>query len=69
MPPVAMILGLLSYAPSAIKEITDLYNAIKGTFSAKDQQTVDDALQAARNADWASTAAADDALDAAAKRT
>jgi len=68
MPPVAMILGLLQYAPTAITEITALYNAIKGTFSHADQQTIDAALASAQSADAASTAAADAALSAAAKR-
>ncbi len=68
MPPVSMILGLLAYAPQAISEVTALYNAIKDTFSDQDQKAIDDALDAAQQADWAATAAADDALDAASKR-
>lgn len=68
MPPVAMILGLLSYAPQAITEINALYQAIKGTFSDSDQATIDAALKASQDADAKATAAADSALDAAAKR-
>jgi hypothetical protein len=68
MPPVSMLLGLLAYAPTAITEITALYNAIKGTFSPSDQATVDKALADAIAADAAATAKANAALDAAAKR-
>ncbi len=68
MPPVAMILGLLSYAPQAVTEINALYQAIKGTFSPSDQATIDKALADAIAADAAATIAADQALDQAAKR-
>lgn len=68
MPPVSMLLGLLAYAPQAITQISELYKAIRGTFSPSDQATIDAALAAAIQADAASTAKAVAALDAAAKR-
>ncbi len=68
MPPVALILGLLTYAPQAITEINALYQAIKDTFSPADQATIDQALADAIAADAAATAKADIALDEAAKR-
>ena len=63
-----LILSLIQVAPSAINEITSLYNAVKGDLSATDQAAIDAALLAAQNADWAATQAADDALEQAAKR-
>lgn len=68
MPPVSMLLGLLAYAPQAISEITALYNAIKNTFSDQDQQTIDQALAAAIQADAEATAKAAAALSEAEKR-
>ncbi len=68
MPPAAMLISLIQYAPQAITELSALYHAIKDTFSDQDQKAIDDALAAAQQADWAATAAADEALDAAAKR-
>lgn len=69
MPAIALsLLSLLQYAPQAIAEITAVYNAIKGDLSATDQATIDAALANAIAQDAQATAAADQALDAAAKR-
>lgn len=69
MPAIALsILSLLQYAPSAIAEITAVYNAVKGDLSATDQATIDAALAAAKSADATSTAQADAALEQAAGR-
>lgn len=68
MPPVSMILGLLAYAPQAITQINDLYQAIRHTFSPSDQAEIDQALAASQSADATSTAAAVAALDASSKR-
>lgn len=62
-----LILELLAQAPSAITEITALYNAVKGTISATDQATIDKALADAQAADAAATAQADSDLDAASR--
>lgn len=69
MPAIALsLLSLLQYAPQAITEITAVYNAIKGDLSATDQATIDAALANAIAQDAQATAAADQALDQAAKR-
>lgn len=68
MPIATAILALLQYAPSAISEITSLYNAVKGDLSATDQATIDAALAAAIANDATATAAADQALSDAANR-
>ncbi len=65
---VTSLLSLIQYAPQAVSEINALYQAIRHTFSPADQATIDSALAAAQKADWASTQAADDALEQAAKR-
>lgn len=65
---VTSILGLLQYAPQAITEITAVYNAAKGDLSATDQQTIDQALAAAIQADATATNTADQALDIASQR-
>lgn len=64
-----LIIALISALPQAIPEITNLYNAVKGTLSTNDQATIDAALAAAQTSDGQATAAADAALDAASKRT
>lgn len=64
---VSSILSLIQYAPAAISEITALYEAIKSDISETDQATIDAALAAAQQSDAAATAAADTALDNAAK--
>lgn len=69
MPAIALsLLSLLQYAPSAITEITAVYNAVKGDLSATDQATIDAALAAAIANDAQATAAADQALSDASKR-
>lgn len=69
MPPiVTAILAMIAQAPTAIVEITALYNAVKGALSATDQEAIDEALAAAQASDAAATAKADAALDAASKR-
>lgn len=69
MPTAALsILSLLQYAPQAISEISALYNAIRHTFTDSDQADIDKALADAQAADAQATAAANAALDAAAKR-
>ncbi len=65
---VTSILSLLQYAPQAISEITAVYNAVKGDLSETDQITIDNALLQAQANDAQATAAADAALDDAAKR-
>lgn len=68
MPAIALsILSLLKYAPEAITEITALYNAVKGSLSATDQATIDQALADAQAGDAGATAQADEALEAASK--
>lgn len=62
------ILALIQFAPSAISEISQLYTAIKSDLSASDVQQIDAALAKAQADDAAATAAADQALDLAAKR-
>lgn len=64
---VTSLLSLIQYAPQAISEITALYTAIKGDLSATDQATIDAALANAIAQDAQATAAADQALDQAAK--
>lgn len=69
MPAIALsLLSLLQYAPSAITEITAVYNAVKGDLSATDQATIDAALAAAIANDMQATASADQALSDASKR-
>lgn len=69
MPAIALsLLSLLQYAPSAITEITAVYNAVKGDLSATDQATIDAALAAAIANDAQATAAANQALSDASKR-
>lgn len=68
MPIATAILALLQYAPSAISEITTLYNAIKRDLSATEIDQIDAALKAAQDADWAATQKADSALSDAAKQ-
>lgn len=69
MPPiVTAILALIAQAPTAIVEITQLYNAVKTSLSTNDREAIDEALAAAQASDATSTAEADAALDAAAKR-
>ena len=64
-----LLIALISSAPQAIPEITNLYNAVKGSLSSNDQAAIDTALAAAQASDAAATAAADAALAAAAQRT
>lgn len=69
MPAIALsLLSLLQYAPSALAEITAVYNAVKGDLSATDQATIDAALAAAIANDAQATAAAGQALSDASKR-
>lgn len=63
-----LILSLLQAAPTAVTEITALYNALKGDLSTEDQATIDSALAAAQSGDAKATAAADIALNEAAAR-
>lgn len=65
---VALILQLIAAFPQALTEITQLWAAIKGTFGATDQATIDKALADAQSGDAVSTAAADASLDAAQKK-
>lgn len=62
------IITILTNAPMLINEATVLYNAVRHSLSSEDQATVDAALAAAQASDWAATAKADDALEAASKR-
>lgn len=62
------LVAILTNAPFLIKEATVLYNSVRGSLSSSDQATVDAALAAAQASDWAATAKADDALEAASKR-
>lgn len=64
---VATILALINAFPQAITEIGNLWGVIKGEFSSEDQATIDAALATAQSQDAADTAAADVALQAAAK--
>lgn len=64
---VQSILSLLTYAPQAITEITNLYNVIKADISETDQAKINAALLSAQQSDAAATARADAALDAASK--
>lgn len=69
MPAIALsLLSLLQYAPSAITEITAVYNAVKSDLSATDQATIDAALAASIANDAQATASADQALSDASKR-
>lgn len=69
MPPiVTAILALISAAPTAIVQITNLYETLKTSLTSDDQAVIDKALAAAKISDAAATAEADAALDAAAKR-
>lgn len=65
---VTSILSLLTYAPQAYTEIKAVYDAVKSDMSATDQQTIDNALAAAIQADKTATDAADIVLDAASQR-
>ena len=65
---VDALLALVKYAPSAITEISALYAAIKSDISETDQAKIDAALADAQAQDAQATAAADAALDQAAKR-
>lgn len=69
MPPIVLqaILALIENAPAAIAETKALYVAIKGDLSATDQAAIDTALASAQEADFAATAKADAALEAASK--
>lgn len=67
-PIVSAIITLITVAPGAIREINDLYTAVRGNLSSTDQVTIDTALKAAQEADAKATAEAVAALDAAAKR-
>lgn len=62
------LLALIQYAPGAISEISQVYNAVKSDLSGTDVQTIDAALAQAIAADAQATANADAALDAASKR-
>lgn len=69
MPPVvSALLTLITYAPSAIKEVNALYTAVRGNMSSTDQVTIDTALAKAQQEDADATAKASAALDAAAQR-
>lgn len=68
MPIAAAVLAIIQNAPFLINEATTLYNAIKGDLSTTEIDQIDAALKAAQDADAKATAAADLALDAAAKR-
>lgn len=68
MPIAAAILAIIQNAPFLINEATTLYQAVKGDLSASDISQIDAALQAAKDADWAATQKADDALEDASKR-
>lgn len=61
------ILLVIQYAPEAITEAEALYAALKANFSTTDQASIDLALANAKASDAAATAAADTALEAAAK--
>lgn len=65
---VEAILAILQAAPQLYNEATTLWNAVKADQSPEDQATVDAALAKAQADDLAGTNAADQALDAAAKR-
>lgn len=65
---VTAILAMIAQAPTAIVEITALYNAVKGALTTNDQEMIDEALAAAQASDARATARADAALDAASKR-
>jgi len=67
-PIVTGLLTLIQYAPAAIKEINDLYTAVRADLSSTDQVTIDTALKAAQDADAAATSSAVSALDKAAQR-
>ena len=62
------ILALIQNAPTAINEISNLYNVVKTDLSSTDQATIDAALKTAQDNDAAATARADAAADAAAGR-
>lgn len=64
-----LIIALISAAPQAIPEITNLYNAVKADLSSDDQDTITAALASAQTSDAAATSVADAALDDAAKRS
>lgn len=64
----SIILMAIQVAPQAIPEIIALYKAVKGDISESDQQTIDNALSAAQQADATATANADAALGAASKQ-
>lgn len=64
----SLILTAIQVAPQAITEIIALYNAVKGDISETDQQTIDNELAAAQQADATATADADAALGAASTR-
>lgn len=64
----SIILAAIQVAPQAIPEIIALYNAVKGDISETDQQSIDNALAAAQQADAVATAEADAALGAASQK-
>ena len=65
---VEALLAIIKYAPGAITEATQLYNAVKADLSETDIQKIDAALADAQAQDAAATLAADKALDPAAQR-
>lgn len=63
----AAILAIIQNAPTAIKEATALYEAVRHMLNATEQADIDAALASAQASDQAATDKADEALDEAAK--